>query len=371
LIGGIIAVILLVVVVGGGFGVWYFMFRSTPTPTQAVVQQPTEAPVAVQGNTEQSAPLTASNTPAPDTVQENTPQQQDAGETATPIPPTDIATFTATNTPVPASPTPVPIELRVAYVVGSPGDTDIYAANSNGGNIMCIACSSSDEAEPEWSPDGEYVIFQANYSGSYDIWIMRSNGSGDAIQVTDNTSHDEREPHWSINSEVVYRMSPKDTSRNENGELWVTQINSSSYSLGLMGRGPVWSPDGTKIAFMSNTSGTWQIYVYNVNNGGVSQVTSCSVNCRWPAWSQDGQFVIFNATTAASNTVPGGIWYVPASGGSIVKLVDGGSAGRPGWSDSGWVAFNTNDGIEVVKSNGTSQQLLINEPLAWAPAWNH
>ncbi|RSD29308.1 S9 family peptidase [Mesobacillus subterraneus] len=51
---------------------------------------------------------------------------------------------------------------------------------------------------------------------------------------------------------------------------------------------PRWSPDGTKLAFVSNRSGKSQIYVLNANGGEAKQVTSFKNGASGPVWSPDG-----------------------------------------------------------------------------------
>jgi Tol biopolymer transport system component len=62
------------------------------------------------------------------------------------------------------------------------------------------------------------------------------------------------------------------------------------------------SPDGTKIAFISTASGEAQIYVANADGTNVRQLTSGSTNAQ-PTWSPDGTLILFssNRSKKASN----------------------------------------------------------------------
>jgi Tol biopolymer transport system component len=51
---------------------------------------------------------------------------------------------------------------------------------------------------------------------------------------------------------------------------------------------PSWSLDGTRIAFTSNRSGTWQVYVMNSDGSEVTPLTSITSGCQYPLWSPDG-----------------------------------------------------------------------------------
>ena len=52
---------------------------------------------------------------------------------------------------------------------------------------------------------------------------------------------------------------------------------------------PVWSPDGTRIAFQSNRDGNAEIYVMNRDGSGIRRVTNHPLSDATPTWSPVGQ----------------------------------------------------------------------------------
>lgn len=261
--------------------------------------------------------------------------------------------------------------LRIAYVRGNVGNTDVYVAGADGSGAVCVACSPCDEAEPAWSPQGDRIIYQSNCAGSYDIWLA-GRATGALRPLTADAETDEREPDWSPDgSRIAYRVSPVGDNPNADGDLWVMHADGSgARSLGLRGRSPVWSPDGQRLALMSERSGSWQVYIYDLRSGQVTQMTQCDTNCRWPCWSPDGRYLAYHSTTAANSAIAEAIWYVPAEGGRPVLLVRGHHAGRPAWSVDGLVAFNSDLGIEVVAPDGSGRRVVIAGDQNWAPAWS-
>jgi Tol biopolymer transport system component/DNA-binding winged helix-turn-helix (wHTH) protein len=88
------------------------------------------------------------------------------------------------------------------------------------------------------------------------------------------------------------------------------------------------SPDGRLLAFSSSRTGTFQIFVTPLVPGGRDlQVTSGDGQYVQPAWSPDGRYVAYHSIAR------GGIWIVPATGGTARQIVDFGSA--PAWSPDG------------------------------------
>ncbi len=56
---------------------------------------------------------------------------------------------------------------------------------------------------------------------------------------------------------------------------------------------PVWSPDGERIAFVSDRDGDWEIYVMNADGGNQKRLTRSPGIDRNPSWSPDGRFITF------------------------------------------------------------------------------
>ena len=286
------------------------------------------------------------------------------GMISTPIP-------TAVPTPVPSS-TPSAAAVSLAYVKGAVGDTDIYLTNSSGSSTTCVACASCDQSDPDFSPDGRYIIYQADCGGTYDIWRVPVSG-GSPQQMTSTSGYHEREPSYSPDGSLIayQRLPSSETNRNTAGELMVMDTNrDNSRSLGLTGRNPVFSPDGSRLAYMSDISGRWQIYIYTFATSTNQQLTNCATHCRWPEWSPDGQVVAYNTTVSVSSMDPDGIEYIPAEGGTPVTLIRDEACGRPAWSESDWIAFNSDRGIEAIHPDGTGRTVLVNLSDAWGPAYS-
>jgi Tol biopolymer transport system component len=284
------------------------------------------------------------------------------------LPPTATLTSAPTENTTP---------VKLAYVIGSTfeaEDADIYVANEDGSGAVCVACEACSETEPSLSSDGQFVVYQGTCSGYPDLFIVNSNLSGWTANVTNTPDLSEREPDFSYDGlKIAFRVNPPNEDRNKNGEIFVMNADGSGKQvLGIWGRGPAWSPDGSQLAYMSNESGTWQIYVYTFSTGQTRQLTNEATNCRWPAWRADGEVILYNTTLSAASMDPADIWSIASDGSGVPQLVvdlaDG--VGRPSWSSRGFIAFNAIYGLGVRSPTGVINMLVADDE-AWAPDYSH
>jgi Tol biopolymer transport system component len=75
---------------------------------------------------------------------------------------------------------------------------------------------------------------------------------------------------------------------------------------------PTWSPDSREIAFVSERSGQWEIWVITREGGEQRQVTE-DVGVLYPKYSPDGKWLIFNDTYKGNRS----IWKIPSAGGEV------------------------------------------------------
>src|SRR4030095_7383464 len=99
---------------------------------------------------------------------------------------------------------------------------------------------------------------------------------------------------------------------------------------------PQYAPDGRKIAFVSNRSGTWEVWLCNSDGTNLTRLTSMNGPIViGPRWSPDGRRIAFYATTGVSGKYQN--YLIAAEGGPTLPLSRDNQAleAIPSWSRDG------------------------------------
>lgn len=155
-------------------------------------------------------------------------------------------------------------------------DHDLYVANSDGTARTRILEKSGSQIMPDWSPDGQSIVFVDGSLGDLGLLHVET---GRAISLVED-SPAVAKPYWSPDGRRIV-FSGGDSSIDLRGwDIWVTAVPPGRLFLkNLTERSdanelsPAWSPDGRKIVFLSDRQGTQHLYVMNADGMGVRQLT--------------------------------------------------------------------------------------------------
>jgi len=210
------------------------------------------------------------------------------------------------------------------------GQSVAFASDRDGGGLYLMAGDGSNQrrltteftpcqipdATMAWSPDGQWFSFVSCPDGPPDFYVVRPDGS-DLTNLTHNSAADGNF-YWSPDGQHLAFGSDRDG----NKEIYLLDVQAA-----LQGKEDVglirltdnpavdmpagWSPDGTRLLFLSERDGNPDVYVMAANGSGQTRLTTDPALDSYPAWSPSGQWIAFVSTRDGNQEV-----YVMAPDGS-------------------------------------------------------
>ena len=155
--------------------------------------------------------------------------------------------------------------LWLVYDSNRNGSQHIFRIRTSGGEPEQLTRDPGDDFLPAWSPDGKWIAYHSWRSGNRDVYVMGADGRENRV-ATGYPGH-EMYPIWSADGRELLFISDR-ASRWElhaiarNGDGW-SAPRQVTQDFGYNGR---WSPDGTKIAYVSLIDTT--LHVSNADGSG-------------------------------------------------------------------------------------------------------
>lgn len=185
---------------------------------------------------------------------------------------------------------------RVVWSSTGSGLSAINVAQLNGEDPVPLTGQGANDYMPVWSPDGARIAFQSDRDGQLDIFVMNADGSG-RTNLTEHPAVDGGQP-----------------------------------ALGAGASNITWSPDGERIAFVTERDGDSEIYVMDADGANPINLTNHPGFDASPSWSPDGGQIVFES----SRDLDSEVYLMNADGSNPVNLTNRpGPDGQPAWSPDG------------------------------------
>ena len=180
---------------------------------------------------------------------------------------------------------------------------DIFTVPSSGGTAKQITSNAAFDSYPVWSPDGNHIAFASNREGSIDVWVMDANG-GIPKRVTTNSGN-EYPLRWKDNYTIMFKASIMPTAKSIIFAGSYPQV----YTVGMDGGRPKLFSDITMDALDINASGDviyidrkgyedeWRKHhrspitrdVWLKSGDSFRKLTTFDGEVRDPVWASDGK----------------------------------------------------------------------------------
>jgi Tol biopolymer transport system component len=297
----------------------------------------------------------------------------------------------------------------LAYVAGRGFlSQDIFVIPVSGGEPRQLTADNANIGGLAWNSSGSQIIFSSNRGGLFALWTISLSGSepqpvravgGDALSPTISRHGDHLAYLRMVVNSNIWKMSvgpsggqaaspaklisstrnqwqpdfsPDGTritfvsDRTGSQEIWVCDSNGANSAQLTSFRGPPtgtprWSPDGQKIAFDSRAAGHSDIYVMNPDGGSLTKLTTEAAENVVPSWSRDGRWIYYTSDRTGQPQ----LWKIGIGGGQAAQVTKGGGREGVESADGQSLYYWKDNGIWKLPLKGGGEEQLVVNPVDW------
>lgn len=197
---------------------------------------------------------------------------------------------------------------RLVFQSNRDGNWELYSMSGDGAELRRLTDDDAADGEPHWSHDGKRIAFVRNG----DLYTMRAGGGGER-KVADGADW----PSWSADGTFLAYESRSGSKHGVIGgeENGVQLVSSENEDL----RYPAWSPRGKALAYGCLSGDYWHICMLDVGSGSHRVLTHSDANDFAPAWSPDGRRIAFISDRDGNDQ----LFVMRADGTGIVRATTG------------------------------------------------
>jgi TolB protein len=245
---------------------------------------------------------------------------------------------------------------RIVFVSGGKRNKDVFIAGIDGQNLRQITNFQNITVSPSISPDGRYLAYTSYKEGKPNLFIMDLETGKDV--------HSEREEGMKLGTTWLGKstLGFAKTSGNHSTIYSVDAGNRQKKALftqeGIL-TSPSFSPDGTKMVFVSDMYGSPQVFIKDLPSGNAKRLTYSGNYNTSPSFSPKGDLIVFVSKINGSFE----ICTMNTDGSNQRVLTSGGINDSPQFSPCGrYILYSSKKGdqynVYVMLYNGENKRML-------------
>jgi serine/threonine protein kinase/Tol biopolymer transport system component len=190
---------------------------------------------------------------------------------------------------------------RVAVTI-SEQESQVWLYDLPRDTLTRLTFEGNANINPVWTPDGKRLAFNSNKEGASNIFWQLADGSG-GLERLETSEYLQAPSSWSTDGQLLafHEVNPA-TQR----DIWVLRMGDSSAGSGQVRKaqpflrtrfdeaGPRFSPDGRWLAYISNESGRYEVYVQPYPGPGGKWQISTEGGTE-PVWNPNGRELFYRS----------------------------------------------------------------------------
>jgi serine/threonine-protein kinase len=168
-------------------------------------------------------------------------------------------------------------------------DTNIWLYDLSRETLTRLTFQGGTSATPTWSPDGKHVAFSSTVKGDSNVYWQPADGSGGAERLTAFGQNQHNAGSWSPDGQL---LAFEEVTATTGYDLWILSLRDRKTQPFLHTQfneaAPQFSPDGHWLAYVSNESGRYEIYVQPYPGPGGKWQISTGGGTE-PRWGRNGE----------------------------------------------------------------------------------